>query len=215
MKHLHFFLLPLPLLFTYSAHAQLGIRVGGNFSGFITSTNNGYHTSTDNKLSYQAGFFYEKSITQRLSLVPEVQYSSERMTIRRSSEYDATFSAIYTSDFSYLNVPIILRATWGNIYVEAGPQAGILVGGHETGIINVNQTTLHIDHDATDPYTDYRHFDIGPALGIGATLPSGIGLNLRAYQGLLSLTHDSKANIAHLYRQSLQVSLTYRLTSKP
>lgn len=215
MKYWFFSLLPFPLLLANAAHAQLGLRGGGNFSGFATSTNNGYRTMTNNKLSYQAGLFYKQSLTQHLFLVPEIQYSNEQMTIRRSSDYDASFSAIYVSNFSYLNVPVLFRVTWGSIYVEAGPQAGILVGGHETGTINVNQTTLHIDHDATDPYTSYRRFDIGPALGIGVVLPGGVGLNLRAYQGLISLTHDSKANIAHLYRQSLQASFTYQLTNRP
>lgn len=215
MKYWLLFILPICLLLTSSAYAQLGLKVGGNLSGFTTSTNNGYRTSTDDKLSYQVGIFYNQSLTKRLSLIPEVQYSSERMTVRRASDYDASFSAIYASNFYYLNIPVILRITWSNFYFEAGPQAGILVGGHEIGTINVNQVAIHVDHDATDPYTGYQRFDIGPILGVGIVLPSGIGLNLRAYQGVLSLTHDSKANIAHLYRQSLQASLTYQLTSRP
>jgi hypothetical protein len=214
MKHWLLFLPSICLLLPSAAYAQLGLKVGGNLSGFTTSTSNGYRTSTNDKLSYQVGIFYNQSLTKRLSFIPEAQYSSERMTIRRTFAYDPSFSAIYASNFSYLSIPFLLRATWSRFYLEAGPQAGILVGGHEIGTINVNQTTLHVDHDATDPYTDYRRFDIGPTLGVGIALPGGVGLSLRAYQGLLSLTHDSKANIAHLYRQSLQASLTYQLTSR-
>lgn len=211
MKPSFYFILSIYLLLAGTANAQFGLRVGGNFSGFITSTNNGYRTSTDDKLSYQFGIFYKQQLTQRLSFTPELQYSNEQMTITRSFVSDATFHAVYASNFTYVNVPLLLRATWGRAYVEVGPQAGMLVGGHETGTVNVNQTTLHIDHDATDPTIGYRRFDVGPSLGAGFLLSKSVGLNVRAYQGVVSLTHDSKANIAHLYRQSLQVSLVFQV----
>ena len=202
-------------LLTPIVHAQAGLRVGGNLAGFTTSTNNGYHTSTTNHLSYQASLYYKQPLTQCLSLVPEIQYSDERMTINRSFDYDPSFRAVYLSHFAYVNVPLMLRLTWGRVYAEVGPQAGVLVGGHETGMIFINQVTLHINRDVVGSTVSYRRFDVGSSLGVGVRLPGRVGLNLRAYQGLVSLTHDSGANLAHLYRQSLQGSLTYQLFAYP
>lgn len=199
------------LVLASPAYAQFGLRAGGNFSGFLTATNNGYRTSTDDKVSYQVGVFYQQLLTRRLYFTPELQYSDELMTITRSFAPDASFHAIYASHFIYLNIPLLVRLTRGRWYLETGLQAGGLLGGHETGTVNVNQTTLHIDHDATDPTIGYRRFDLGPSLGAGFMLSKGIGVNVRAYQGLVSLTHDAKANIAHLYRQALQASLVLEL----
>ena len=214
MKHYLFFILAICVLVVDTASAQLGLKIGSNLSGFSASTSNGYRTSTDDKLTYQVGVFYKKPLTKRLYIVPELQYANEEMVIRQTSDYDASFSAIYAANFLYLNAPFLLRANLNIFYFEVGPQAGILLGGHETGTININQTTLHINRSVIDYITGYRHFDVGPALGIGITLPSGVGLNLRAYQGLVSLTHDAKANIAHLYRQSFQASLIYQFNRK-
>ncbi|QKG56583.1 PorT family protein [Hymenobacter sp. BRD128] len=208
MKYL---LLLIPLV----THAQLYGRAGGSLAGFATSVSNGYHTSTDDKLSYHAGLGYQQSLTRRLALVPEIQYADERMTIRRSSDYDASFGALYSSRFSYLNIPVLLRLTWGRLYAEAGPQASLLVGGHEMGTVHVNQTIIYPSHDVTDPRIGYRRFDAGASVGVGAWFSARLGVNARLYQGLLSLTHDAGANTAHLYRQSFQASLTYQLATTP
>lgn len=199
------------LLLPVGAYAQLGVRAGGNLAGFTTSTNNGVRTSTGSRPGYQVALFYQQPLSQRLSLVPEVQYSDERLTMNRSSSYDATYHATYRARYKYLSVPVLLRATWGRVYAEVGPQIGVMVGGREVGEVSSGQTSYQVDRATTDPNQDYRRLDAGPCLGVGVQLLAGLGLNVRAYQGLASLTHDGGANIAHLYRQSLQASLTYQL----
>jgi hypothetical protein len=199
------------LLFTGTAHAQLGVRAGGNLAGFTTSTNNGVRTSTGSQPGYQMALFYQQPLTRHLSLVPEVQYSDERLTMNRSSLYGATYHATYRARYKYLSVPVLLRATWGRVYGEVGPQIGVMVGGREVGEVSIGQTSFEVNRATTDPNQGYRRVDAGPCLGVGVQLLAGLGLNVRAYQGLASLTHDGGANIAHLYRRSLQASLIYQL----
>ncbi|WP_198172455.1 porin family protein [Hymenobacter ginkgonis] len=210
-----FLLLGSTLLLTGTAQAQAGLRVGGSLSRFNNSTGNYiYHNSSGSLLGYQVGLYYQVSLGKHLSLVPEVQFSRERMTLTRytSDITDGGLNADYRERFSYLNVPVLLRLALGPVYVEAGPQASYLLGGRETGTVVAGgfagTTVYTVDREVINRY---RRWDVGPSIGVGVQLPAGVGLNVRAYQGLASLPHDSEANTGHLYRKSLQVSLTYQL----
>lgn len=211
-----FFLLGSSLLLVSTSYAQIGLRAGGLLAGFASSTSNSFHTSTQNKLSYAAGLYYHQQLTKRLSIVPEVLYSKGRMTINRSNNTMlGGFKAAYKATFAYVDVPVLLRVGVGRaFYVEAGPQVGRLVGGHQSGTVQNGTTTYEVNYKVTDSNAGYRRFDAGPCLGVGFVLPAGLGLNVRAYQGLVSLTQDGAANIAHLYRQSLQAALTYQLSAR-
>jgi hypothetical protein len=209
MKRFLLLLTPCCLLLATTAHAQLGLRAGANLAGFNTSTNNGYRTSTGSLLGYQAGVFYQLPLSKRLSLVPEVQFSQERMTLTRFQLYvvSASLQGDYRERLSYLNVPVLLRYTIGPVYVEAGAQGGFLLGGRETGNVTFG-SSYSVDREVVGRY---RRYDVGPSVGVGLKLPAGVGLSVRAYQGLVSLTQDGEANVAHLYRRSVQASLTFQL----
>jgi hypothetical protein len=202
------------LLAAGTVHAQAGLRAGGSLSGYSNNTNNDFHISTDARLGYQVGIFYQLALSKRLSLVPEVQYSDERATVSRTNyaTFEGGYSSTFRSRLSYVSVPILLRATFGLVYVEAGVQGGRLVGGRETGSTTAGgiagSTTYDVDREVTNRY---RRYDVGPSAGVGVKLPAGLGVSVRAYQGLISLTSDGEANSGHLYRQSLQASLTYQL----
>jgi hypothetical protein len=197
------------LLLAGTAHAQAGLRVGGNLAGYRTNTNNNFRNTTSSALGGQIGLFYQLSFSKHLALVPEVQYSLERFTLTRTNDMLA-YNAYYHTRLSYLNVPVLLRATFGPLYVEAGAQAGVLVGGRETGQSIIGNTTT-LPEGTRGVTSRYQRFDVGPSVGVGAKLPMGLGLSVRAYQGVISLTQDSEANSGRLYRQNVQASLTYQL----
>jgi hypothetical protein len=152
-------------------------------------------------------------LSKRLSLVPKVQFSKERMTLTRFAPdfVDSGFQADYREQFSYLNVPVLLHYIVGPVYVEAGVQGGFLLGGHETGSVTYAGFSGGTYSVNCEVVGRYRRFDMGPSVGMGLKLPAGVGLNVRAYQSLASLTHDVEANVAHLYRQSVQAALTFQL----
>lgn len=134
------------------------------------------------------------------------------------------FGPSYISDlrqrFTYLQVPVLARIDWGRVYVEAGPQADYLLGGREEGQItylnlysnNVFYMPLAIDRRVRERY---RRVDVGACAGIGVNLAAGIGLSVRAYQEVASLTQANNADVydyqGRQLRQSLQTSLTYQL----
>lgn len=217
MKRFSFLLLG-GLFLTGAAHAQLGVRVGGNISKLHTTSGVNIYNSSKALFGYQVGVTYQVPLIAHLSLVPEVQYSHERATLSEASYAiaDAFFTADSHLSLHYLNVPVLLRAALGPVYVEAGPQASLLLGGRQTGTITtggwgVRNTDRALDESVTERS---RRFDVGPCVGIGAQLPAGLGINVRAYWGLTTLNKERGYFDGEYKRQSLQASLTYQLPTR-
>jgi hypothetical protein len=221
------FLLSGGLLLASSAHAQLGVRVGGNTTTFTKGERLSDENPTTSRLAgYQVGLYYQVPLTKHLALVPEVQFSRERFYTSYTPftppgviYFEGPPHSEYDQSLSYLNLPILLRASVGAFYLEAGPQVSLLVGGRaenaqpRSSYSSINNT-IYVDQAAT---SSYRRFDAGPCLGIGVKLPAGLGLGLRAYWGLTKLTADedysmiSRTYTGFQHRRTLQASLTYQL----
>ncbi|WP_198172990.1 porin family protein [Hymenobacter ginkgonis] len=217
------------LLLAGTAHAQAGLRAGGTLAHLTAKTEGTpsyyFEASNSAKLGYQLGLFYQVPLSQRLSLVPEVQFSRERVQLTARDNNFAILEYFGTTDtrlsMSYLNVPVLLRASFGPVYVEAGPQAGLRLAGREKGTYTVSffdrpLTTNPVDRPLAD---DLRRFDVGPCVGLGVKLPAGLGVSVRAYQGLVSLTPGPDPTRAYPYqgslrRQTLQAALTYQLAAR-
>jgi hypothetical protein len=214
------FLLSSGLAVSSAAHAQLGVRVGGSLTRLRTTEGQVVRSRSSAQSGFLVGLTYQVPLTAHLSLVPEAQYSYERTTLSQASLAvgDAYFTADTRMSLHYLNVPVLLRATFGPVYIEAGPQASVLLGGRQTGTDYITSwgagyTTqaYTIDQEAAQ---DRQRFDVGPCLGLGVQLPAGLGLNVRAYQGLTSLNKARSDADGKLQRQTLQASLTYQLSGK-
>jgi hypothetical protein len=220
-----FFLLSSFWLLASTAQAQVGIRTGGGLTTITKSADDDRNvTTTQRKLGYQAGIFYQIPLGQYLSLVPEVAYSRERFSVDRTYYFgEGIASSSYSQSLSYLNLPVLLRASLGVFYLEAGPQASLLVGGRATGTQTISggfvagSYSRPIDVAAT---ASYNRFDAGPCVGIGLKLPAGLGLGVRAYWGLTKLTKEQalvpfgQSYPEFQHRHTLQASLTYQLPTR-
>ena len=213
-----------------SAHAQAGLRVGGGWMTQSTAPGEPLlgagNEETRSEFGYQAGVYYALPLTKRLCLAPEVQFSRERQQVETASGSPGsdTYRSAYHLTLSYLNLPVLARLALGPVYVEAGPQLSLLVGGRGEGTATVNTWgggaySRTINQAATDRY---RRMDAGLCLGVGVKLPAGLGLNLRAYQGLVQFNRaDALYNSLEIpytayreYRQTLQVALTCQLPAR-
>lgn len=121
-------------------------------------------------------------------------------------------------------MPVLLRLAVGPVHLEAGPQASVLMGGRGQGeshyLVGGDASgSAIIDQAATERY---RRFDAGACVGVGVSLPAGLGLSVRAYQGFVALERQSAAYKANpipnpggkQYRQTLQASITYQLPTR-
>lgn len=213
--------IPAALLLSETAQAQIGIRAGANYTTLSAERhNNSSFGSADGRTGFQAGIFYEKRLSAHFSLVPEVQFSRQRLDFT-AWNYDLTegYSSSYQTALSYLSVPVLLRATLGRFYLEAGPQVGLLLAAHEKGTLD--KASPLSSYRGPDSYSrfdgsatgQYRRTDAGLSAGVGMKLPAGFAVGLRAYAGLLSIT---RAQQPYRYSGSLknrvvQASVSYCL----
>jgi hypothetical protein len=223
MKRILFFL-GSGLLLVSSAHAQLGVRAGGNLLNFnksFTPRSGAASVNNSSQVGYQLGVYYQVPLTKRLSLVPEMSFSRERQQVHAGAYFsDGGFQSDYHLGVSYINLPVVLRLALGPVYLEAGPQASVLIGGRGEGITTYDGWTGTSQESVGQNATDrYQRFDAGFCLGVGVKLPAGLGVSLRAYQGLVQLNRTDQRQVNNLipysandeYRQTLQASLTYQL----
>jgi hypothetical protein len=214
--------------------AQGGMRIGGTLIGPVTKTwADGSSLKTNGQLGYYVGYYYQHTLTKRLSLVPEAQFSRERaqVTLKRYSEVTPRGGSTYIGQtgqgqyqlkLSYVNVPVLLRFALGPVYVEAGPQVSVLVGGQGKGQASyfLGDATYYTDINQTATKR-FRPFDAGACVGLGLVLPAGFGINIRAYQGIVNRDRDEFGLDGQIpwvghktHRQMLQASLTYQFPSR-
>jgi hypothetical protein len=212
-------------LLSSSAYAQAGLRVGGTWmdlAKYVFDSRVGEASvKTASQFGYHVGVYYQVPLSKRFSLVPEVQFSHERQRVNVNSSVNPNIGSVsdYNLRASYLNVPVLARLALGPVYLEAGPQASLLLGGRGEGVtLRYDQTgssTATINQAAT---ARYQRFDAGICVGVGAALPAGLGISLRAYQGLRNVnpgyTYDPTSipyGASSEHRQLLQASLTYQV----
>jgi hypothetical protein len=214
------------LLLSPLAHAQFGLRAGGTLT-YLTTKDPDQSVSqttatTNDKLGYQLGVYYRVKLSQRFSVVPEVQFSHENAGFHafRSDAADGGYQGDYALSLNYVNVPLLLRAKLGPVYVEAGPQISLLAGGSEKGTDIYNGWAELIYQSVDRNITSrYRRFDVGPCVGVGVDLPAGFGVSVRGFQGLISSARNPASDSFNYYkgqvfRQTLQASLTYQLAAR-
>lgn len=118
------------------AQFHVGIKAGANISkidgkSFKEEFNYGYHL----------GGFAEIGIGKSFSLQPEVLFNqySTKVDSNYKHIYQNVFNPAYQSDLklNYLSVPILLSyKLLGPIYLQAGPQFGVLINDHKTLLEN-------------------------------------------------------------------------------
>ena len=165
------------LLFATQARAQFGVK--GGVSEAVLSGRVGEDAKY--KTYFHAGIFYQAHLIGPLSVQPELLYSLQGAQLK-----GATTTTNYTTHLNYLAVPILLKATFGPLYVEAGPQFGLLVGANEQGTVQVrgssgNVLFQNVDQSSTD---NYKRGDFALCGGVGLKLGPIVRVGGRFIAGL-------------------------------
>jgi hypothetical protein len=175
MKHL---VLAITLLLLASqAHAQLGIKGGVNQA--VLSGRVGEDATY--KTYFHAGIFYEAKVLGPISIQPELLYSMQGSQLKGSSTITD-----YKTQLNYIQVPILVKATIGPVYVEAGPQFGYLVSANEEGMVQVRNTSGNVAfRDVNQSATDnYKRNEFALCAGVGLKLGSIVRVGGRFVAGL-------------------------------
>lgn len=198
-------------LLAFNAQAQFGVKAGVNRAVLSGNIGDGAEYQT----SYQAGIFYEAKIFGPISLQPELLYSLQGAQARnlfRDQDWES-----FDTKLHYLTLPVLLKATIGPVFVEAGPQFSYLVSSQDKGRSNLNTFSSglpqYLDFNRTNG-DDYKKSDLGVALGAGIKLPLGLAVGARFTTSLNNIgdyRNISGVNDPELKNRVFQAYVSFQL----
>lgn len=179
------------------AQLAVGIKAGPNFANIDTESS--AVTNYKNRTGFHGGAFVLIKAA-KIGIQPEVIFSQQGSKVRINSED-------FESNFSYLNIPIILKLyTVAGINIQAGPQFGFITNA-ETPI--QDQVGVYRVEDVKDKM---KSSDFTVALGLGWDLPFGLTIDARYNMGLSKIYEDAPSQQTEdAKNQVFQVSLGYKL----
>lgn len=173
----------LSLGLTPLAQAQFGVKGGLN----VAELQGRDGESASYKAFYHVGIFYQANVLGPLSIQPEVQYSLQGGNLKSAfTNYD--------SELHYLTVPILAKLTVGPVFVEAGPQFGVLLSANQSGNLQVGFTPdgqPAYGNESRPATSEFKRGDFSVVGGVGLKLASGFSLGGRLVAGLNDI-NDAK-----------------------
>ncbi|OXG04434.1 outer membrane protein with beta-barrel domain [Flavobacterium araucananum] len=149
--------------FTNAQKTRFGVKGGLN----LTSFSGGNYYDAKSLVGFQVGGFAEIKIIERLSIQPEVLFSTQGAKLDGGSFGD------FNSKLNYINVPVLAKFYITKQFtVEAGPQIGFLVSAKTDG------------DDAKD---SFKSVDTGFNFGAGYNFTENVSVNLRYTVGLANI----------------------------
>lgn len=184
----------LSLCCTPFAQAQFGIKGGVNVAELTGRDGE----SASYKAFYHVGVFYQANLLGPLFIQPEVQYSVVGGNLKSAfTNYD--------TELHYFTVPVLAKLTLGPLFVEAGPQFGVLLKANQSGQLQVNLApdgTPAYGNESRPATGSFKRGDFSVVGGVGLKLASGFSLGGRLVAGLNDI-NDAK-NLAGINDPKLQ-----------
>ncbi|MBS1662092.1 MAG: PorT family protein, partial [Bacteroidetes bacterium] len=188
MKKLALLILTGISLTTAKAQFQFGAKAGINFNTLGGSDAG----AAKNLVGVNLGFYARLPLQERLSLQPEMLYSTQGADYSNASVH-----------LNYLNIPILLRYNAGAGFgIYTGPQIGFLLSAHNKA--NGNSINMK-DY--------YKSGDFAWAVGLNYRIPeTKLGIDARYNFGIANV-EDREAfhRTGSVRTSSFQLGLTYLL----
>lgn len=166
----------------------LGAKAGANYSNFTNA-----NFDTEGLVGFHAGAIVGYKINDNFSIQEEFLYSTQGAKIKGGLMDGEDVK------LSYVTVPILLKyKTNFGLYLEAGPQVGILV--------DEDFTSLGINSDVKFA----EKIDGGVSGGIGYQFQNGLGIGARYYMSFTDVTKIKTTGINNNFQNNTaQISLFY------
>lgn len=165
-----------------------GAKAGANYSNFTNA-----NFDTEGLVGFHAGAIVGYKINDNFSIQEEFLYSTQGAKIKGGLMDGEDVK------LSYVTVPILLKyKTNFGLYLEAGPQVGILV--------DEDFTSLGINSDVKFA----EKIDGGVSGGIGYQFQNGLGIGARYYMSFTDVTKIKTTGINNNFQNNTaQISLFY------
>lgn len=173
--------------FANAQKTRFGVKGGLNLTTFA----GGNYWDAKSLVGFQVGGFAEIKVIERLSIQPEVLFSTQGAKL---DDLDID------SKLNYINIPVLAKFyVTKQFTVEAGPQIGFLVSAKNDG------------HDAKD---GFKSVDTGFNFGAGYNFTENVSVGLRYTVGLSNIGDYNAETWEELYdspkNSVLALTLAYK-----
>ncbi|ALW85810.1 hypothetical protein AUC43_12330 [Hymenobacter sedentarius] len=166
----------LSMLSAPMAQAQFGVKGGLN----VAELTGREGESASYKAFYHVGIFYQANLLGPIAIQPEVQYSVAGGNLKSAfTNYD--------SELHYFTVPVLAKVTVGPVFVEGGPQFGVLLSANQSGKLQVGLApdgTPAYGNDSRPATGSFKRGDFSLVGGVGLKLAGNFSLGGRLVAGL-------------------------------
>ncbi|RDC66395.1 porin family protein [Adhaeribacter pallidiroseus] len=214
------FLLFTALTISFASQAQIGIKLGANLTNLAGDLQD--EDNFQNKLGFVGGITYNIPLSSDnfVSIQPELLYSQKGY---KRADYTVTNPATPTTpsqqlryegkvNYSYLDLPILLKINAGPVFFEAGPQFSYLLGIKDN--TEVTDVATGIDFESYNKVNKdaLAEFEVGYAAGVGVQIPMGLTLNLRYNGSVSALAKDDNGDeLANARNSVYQATIGFKL----
>jgi hypothetical protein len=142
--------------------------------------------------NFTGGFTFQYTLNRIFSLRTELSYARKGNSLDiqvRNNQGNLLGNTQVNSNFDYLTLPILARASFGSdvqFFIHGGPYLGFLL--KQTTVQKAFDNNPELKIDNTD---QYRSIDLGATVGLGITIPFEkdflLSLELRNNIGLINI----------------------------
>lgn len=207
------FLLFTALTISFASQAQIGVKLGANLSNLAGNLKD--QDVYKNKIGFVGGLTYNIPLSSDnfVSVQPELLYSqkgyklADRPYANPGGQPGVQEGKV---NYSYLDLPVLLKINAGPIFFEAGPQVSYLLSVKDVTEVTIGgvdfEEQQRLDKDALS------EIEIGYAAGVGVQIPMGLTLNVRYNGSVSALAKDSNRDELANGRHSIyQATLGFKL----
>ena len=194
----------------YAQHVNAGLKAGLSLTQMrFTLGEDSY--STDMTVGFQAGAYFTFTVSDLISIQPEVVYSRVGGEEKEAEGYnnDNEISLKYKLD--YISVPVMFKFTVArDFYLQAGPQIGFLTAANAS----IKKDGNSGEASVTDMFTSV---DVGANVGLGLAF-NRLGFDARYQFGMSNIIKGNSEAIifapnVHAFNRVIQFTVSYRLTN--
>ncbi len=205
---------------TQPSSVKFGIKAGFNGSTFSRGERNEVDNNEKIKAGSHIGIFANIPLAEKFSIQPELLFSqlgskTEDLFIHDSGDYFTKQEYEYKTNLNYLTLPIMVQYNiLPQLYVEAGPEFGLLLGGKIEGDgrneIRYNNTTTVNSENFSNKISMklYNKFNFGIGIGAGYYFTQNFGVTARFTAGITGIFKNDYGS--KVKNNALQLGVAYR-----
>ncbi|SFN35598.1 Outer membrane protein beta-barrel domain-containing protein [Chryseobacterium oleae] len=198
-----------------------GVKAGFNASTLSKYDGyDGYDNDQKLKPGFNAGVFVNIPVAEKFSVQPEVLFSqlgskTEEKEVYYNNSDKFKRETDYKKTLNYLTIPVMVQYNiLPQLYVEAGPEFGFLLGGKDKGDLTLTQTSGNTTTTQTTSFSEnivkdlHNKFNFGIGIGAGYYFTQNFGVTARFTAGITDIYKHNNGDAVR--NNAFQVGVAYK-----